>query len=134
MKLNSFSQAAWYSTEPIFGKLEPQPEIQLRPMSRKQKIQFIEAATEIKMVPHPENSGQFLQAEYFNKFSFAKAVFNHSIVGLKHFEKPDGTPCQATPEDIEFLLESLGDSFDKWLQKLIQKVNETRLEESEKNS
>lgn len=134
MKISSMNQAAWYSTEPVFGKLEPQPEIQLRPMTRKQKIQFLEEATEIKMVPNPGKSGQYLPYEYFNKFTFAKAILNHSIVGLKHFEKSDGSPCQATPEDIEYLLEALGDQFEKWLQELIQKVNESRLEESEKNS
>lgn len=134
MKITSMNQSAWYSTESIFGKIDPQPEIQLRPMPRNKKIEFIEEATQIKMIAHPEKPGQFLQAEYFNKFAFAQATLNFSIVGFKHFEKPDGTPCQPTPEDIDYLLESLGDQFEKWLQELIQKVNESRLEESEKNS
>ena len=126
--------APWYSTEPIFGKIDPQPEVQIQPLSRRRNIALIEETTTIKMLPHPDKPGQYLQAEDFNKFRYAEEVLNACVVGVKHFEREDGTPLQATPEDLDYLLETLGIEFEQWLQALVKSVNNQGKKASEKNS
>lgn len=121
------NQGVWFSTEPVFGKMNPQPEICVRPLGRKEKIELIEACTSIVMVSHPAKAGQYLQAERFDKFRFAQETLYHCIVDFKHFERNDGAPLQATPADIEYLLESLDESsnqFELWLQECVKTVSD----------
>ena len=132
-------QAAWYSTVEIFGELspEPQPEIQITPLSRKEKKALIRQATEIKMIPHPGKKREFLQAEVFDKFLFEESVLYTCITGLRHFERPDGTSLNAEPKDIDYLLETLGEEFCEWLGTLVTTVvagMEQHEEDVEKNS
>jgi hypothetical protein len=118
------TQAAWHSTEEIFGKIDPQPEVQIKPLNWRVRNKMVEGHTRPVMVPHPDRPGAHLQAEQFDRLEYAVDTIHHSIVGLKHFEDENGDPIQPDADGIDFLLESLGAEFALWLQRLITQVSD----------
>jgi hypothetical protein len=121
----SLDKAVWYSTADIFEDETPQPEVQIRPVHWKKRAEMVESATEIQAIPHPDMPGTFLYPERFNRWTFNDLLLKYAVVGLKHFEYPDGTPLKGDkPEDIDYLLDETGGEFALWLQQLIIRVSD----------
>ena len=112
----------WHATVDIFGEMTPQPEIQLRPVPWTIREKLTEQATDLRVVALPE--GQSLPYPALNKWRFAVSLIKYAVVGLRHFERADGTPLDANSADIDYLLAELPKEFGLWLQKRVAEITE----------
>lgn len=131
----------WYDTVAVFGELAPQPEVCIKPLTWSERAACTEHATETKMVAHPEQDGQYVSADHFNRWQCNILLLRAAVVGFKHFEDADGQPIAADDAGIDYVCEVLGAGFVLWLQKLIvtasdaaETVAGVRREALEKNS